>query len=178
MSIASSRRYAQAIFQIASEGKEFGQWSTDLESIAKIIGQPEFLTFLMAKKIPLIEKNKIIKDTLSDVSQLARNLLSILVARDGIKQLSEIVIEYERLVDIHNGIARGEVRTAIEITPKLTKDISSTLEGIIGKQVFINSSLDNEIIGGFVAKVGDKLIDGSTRTRLDNLRRSIVSSAS
>ena len=42
----------------------------------------------------------------------------------------------------------------------------------------INTSLDSEIIGGFVAKVGDKLIDASTRTRLDNLKRSVVSSAS
>jgi len=70
------------------------------------------------------------------------------------------------------------VRTAIKITPKLTQDISSILEDIIGKQVSINSSLDNGIIGGFVAKVGDKLIDASTRTRLGNLRRNIVNSTS
>jgi len=174
----SSKRYAQAIFQIASEEKEFDQWSQDMESMAKIIGQPEFMAFLIAKRIPVSEKNKIINDALLDVGQLARNLLYILIARDAIKQLSEIVIEYQQLLDAHNGIARGEVRTAIKITPKLTQDISSILEDIIGKQVSINSSLDNGIIGGFVAKVGDKLIDASTRTRLGNLRRNIVNSTS
>ena len=64
MSIVSSKRYAQAIFQIASEEKEFDQWSQDMESMAKIIGQPEFMAFLIAKRIPVSEKNKIINDAL------------------------------------------------------------------------------------------------------------------
>ena len=178
MSIASSKRYAQAIFQIASEEKELDNWSKDLRSMVQLIDQADLLTYLTAKRIPLAEKDEIIKDQLPGVGQLARNLLSILVARDGIKQLSEIVIEYERFVDAHKGVARGDVKTAVKISPKLIEEISTMLEGVIGNKVSINTSLDSEIIGGFVAKVGDKLIDASTRTRLDNIKRSIVSSAS
>jgi len=173
----SSRRYAQAVFEIALEGNALEGWSEDLEQLQRAIGQREFAAFLESIRVPLTEKYSAIEKVLPEVRRLAKNLLSLLVTRGTFRKLPEIIREYHRLSDVHRGIERGEVLTAVEVPDHLSKEIADLLRNIVGKDVVFTNRVDDDILGGFVAKVGDKLIDGSTKSRLEDLRRSVLSSA-
>ena len=115
----SSRRYAQAVFEIALEGNAIEDWSEDLEQMQQAIGQREFAAFLESTRVPLTEKYSAIEKVLPEVRRLARNLLSLLVTRGAFRKLPEIIRQYHRLSDVHRGIERGEVLTAVEVPDHL-----------------------------------------------------------
>ena len=174
----TARRYAQAAFEIALEEDALGDWADDLAKVGRAVEEEEFATFLGAARVPMPEKLKVMDEVLSDVRPLARKLLSLLVTRGAHRQLPAIIRQYQRLYDVYRGIERGEVTTAVEVSEDLREDISRLLRTLIGKEVPVTSRVDGGILGGFVARVGDRLIDGSTGTRLANLKRSISSPVS
>ena len=173
----SSRRFAQAVFQIASERNQHDKWAQDLRLIEEHTGHKEFITFLEATKVTPATKSQVINELLSSVDPMARNLLSLLVTLKAVRLLPSIAGEYRRLLDAHRGIVRGEVVTAIATTPELNKRITDSLKALISKEVVVTNGVDDKILGGFVAKVGDQLIDGSSRTRLEELRRNLLSAS-
>ncbi len=169
----SPRRFAQAIFQIASERNQLDKWAQDLRLMEEYLGEKEFVTFLESTRIPSADKTRVINEVLSNADPLARNLLSLLATRKATRLLPNIAGEYRRLLDAHRGIVRGEVVTAVDTTPDMNRNITGSLKALIGKEVIVANRVDGKIVGGFVAKVGDQLIDGSTKTRLEELRRSL-----
>lgn len=81
------------------------------------------------------------------------------------------------MLDEHNGVERAEIVAAVPLSSEQQQRIEAMLTGIVGKDIRATSRVEPQIIGGFVARVGDKVIDGSTRTRLDALRRELVHGA-
>ena len=78
------------------------------------------------------------------------------------------------MLDEHNGIERAEIISAVELSDERQQRIETMLTGIVGKDITATSRVEPRILGGFVARVGDKVIDGSTRTKLDALRRELA----
>jgi F-type H+-transporting ATPase subunit delta len=84
------------------------------------------------------------------------------------------VSEYERMADSHLGLEHAKVITAVPLDEEDQKKLSERLAAITGKKIVLTAEVDPAIIGGFVARVGDELIDGSTRAKLEALRRQLV----
>ena len=176
--LASSKRYAQAVFQIAQEQDGFDVWTEDLRVLAFSLENSDLVSLLNAPQIPTGTKLQTIEDLLVDsVNHLATNLLAVLATRNLTHLLPDIADEFSRLVDEKNGIARGEVTSAIELTGEQNYSIEEILSKIIGKPIKLTTSVDSEIIGGIIARVGDQVIDGSIRTKLQEMRRSLVKQA-
>ena len=169
-----ARRYAQAVFEIALEKKELERWQSDLQKIASTVGDVAFLAALESPKIKFDDKIKFVSERLSDISPLALNLVRLLITRAGIGMIGAIAEEYRRLLDSYRGIETAEVITAIPLDAEDMQKLTKNLGALVGKKVVLKSEVDPGVIGGFVARVGGKLLDGSTRSKLAALRRELV----
>jgi F-type H+-transporting ATPase subunit delta len=171
---AYARRYAQAVFEMALEKKEMERWQSDLQKIAGVVGDATFLAALESPKINLEDKTKLISQRLGDINELALNLVRLLITRASIGMIGEIADEYQRLLDSYHSIEPAEVITAVPLDDKDVKMLTENLSALVGKKVVLKSEVNPGVIGGIVARVGGKLLDGSTRSRLEALRRELV----
>jgi F-type H+-transporting ATPase subunit delta len=115
-----------------------------------------------------------LKERLGDVSLLALNLVLLLIARSGISMMAEIAGEYKRLLDSYRGIESAEVTTAVPLDDKDKEKLTQKLGTLVGAKVEIETEVDPSILGGIVARVGGKLLDGSTRSKLAALKKELV----
>ena len=174
MARASARRHAQAAFQIALEREQLDTWRRDLERISEAVNEPLLFSFLASPKIHFGEKARVLRERLEEINPLAMNLALLLVAKGRLGILGEMVLEYGRLLDEHRGIAHAEVATAVPLHPEEKGRLTYRLSDMVGKEIVLTPTVDPSIIGGLVARVGDKLIDGSTKGRLLALRESLI----
>ena len=175
--VASARRHAQAVFQIALENNEVEKWRSELKDIAAALRVPQLLAILESPKIHFSEKEQLINKCFPGLSHLALNFTYFLIAKQRLSILDEVVDEYERMADAQQGIEHAKVVTAIPIDEKEQRMLSEHLVALTGKRIVLTSEVDPSIIGGFVARVGDKLIDGSTKAKLAALKRKLVEAA-
>ncbi len=174
----SSRRYAQAVFQLALEQDGLESWLDDLTLVANALQNAEFSDFLDAPQVTVAQKVQVIKESLQDhLAPLALNLVSLLASRNSANLIPGITEVYQELLDAHTGIERADVVVAASVDDNQQKRIADLLKSLVGKEVTITTRVEPELIGGFVARVGDRVIDGSTRTRLAELKREIAQRA-
>lgn len=169
---ASARRYAQAVYLIATDKNELDIWFDDLKILSNALDNQRFAGLLNAPQVSVAQKMTLVRDSIGDrVNPLALNLISLLASRNIAHVLPEIGEQYGRLLDIHQGVEKGEVISAVPLNEEQKRDISMVLSNMIGKETRLTSQVDTQIIGGIVARVGDRLIDGSTRTKLREMRQ-------
>ena len=171
----SAIRYAQAVFQIAVGQDALDQWMDDLSIMAQALESPEFAEFLDAPQVPIAEKVEMINKTLGGtVDRLAVNLISLLASRSVARIVPGVVDQYQRLLDSHRDIERAEVVSAVPLDDTRRERISDLLQEMVGKEVRMTSRVEPEILGGLIAQVGDRVIDGSSRTKLQAMRRELA----
>lgn len=170
---AYARRYAQAVFEIAVERQELDKWQSDLSKIASLGKDAAFIALVENPKLHFSDKARLLAERLGDVNPLALNLAYLLVARGRLSMASEIADEYQRLSDSYHGIEPAEVTTAISLDEEDKLRLAERLGAMVGKKVVIKSEVDSNLIGGIVARIGGKLLDGSTRNRLEALKREL-----
>ena len=147
--------------------------------MAGAVENDEFTGLLDAPHVPTAVKINGIREALGDsVGHLALNLLSILASRGLAHQLHGIVDEYGRLLDAHRGIERAEVVTALPLDNNQSSRITGLLEGMTGRQVRMTSTVESQILGGLIARIGDRVIDGSVKTKLAQMRQDLAESPS
>jgi F-type H+-transporting ATPase subunit delta len=171
---AHPRRYAQAVFEIALETKQLERWQSDLQRIAGAMRDADFSAALASPKIRFDDKSRFLAERLGDISPLALNLARLLIVRNGIGMLGAIAGEYQRLVDAYHGIQQAEVVTAVPIDNKDKEKLAENLGALVDSKIVVESRVDPEILGGVIARVGGKLLDGSTRSKLMALKRELV----
>jgi F-type H+-transporting ATPase subunit delta len=171
---AHTRRYAQAVFEIALEQKELERWQSDLQKIVGAMSQADFLAAMASPKIRFADKSRLVTERLGGISPLALNLVRLLISRNGIGMVGEIAGEYQRLVDAYHGIQKAEVVTAVPIDDKDKEKLAEDLGALVDSKIVVESRVDPEILGGVIARVGGKLLDGSTRSKLAALKRELV----
>jgi len=171
---AYGRRYAQAVFEIALEKKELERWQTDLQKIVGAIGDETFLAAMESPKIKIDKKTELLKKRLGDINPLALNLVLMLINRGGVGMIGEIAGEYQRLLDDYHGVQTADVITAVSLGDKDKEKLAENIGVLLGTKVVLKSAVDPEILGGIIARVGGKLLDGSTRSKLAALKRELV----
>jgi F-type H+-transporting ATPase subunit delta len=168
----SARRYAEAIFALASDSGAFEQWAGDLATIAEFVSERDVAQVLGSGRVPAGEKLRLLEAGLAGrVSPLAMNLVKLLNQRGRLHLAPEIRARFQEMVDEKRGVAHAVVTTAVPLSDDERRAVEARLSQITGKQVDVTPVVDPAIIGGVVARIGDQLIDGSTRTRLVALKR-------
>ena len=170
----SVKRYAQAVFEIALESNKLKEWQSDLRKIARLIQDTEFASLIENPKLPFELKAKLAREILGKINPMALNLVYLLIAKGKLKNAGQLADEYERLLNDHYGIKTAEVTTAIALDNTERERLSHHLEAIIGKKVSVNIQVNPDILGGFIARIDDSLIDGSIRNKLEMLKKSLI----
>ncbi len=171
----SPKRYALAAFQLALEKDQLEHWREDLIFLATTFEDHEIVGLLDAPQVPASNKIDLVRDSLGDsVSPLAVNLVSMLAVKSLVHILPDILEEYSRFLDEHSGVERAEVLSAIPLDDGLEAKIAQLLEGVVGKKIRLASAVEPEILGGLIARVGDRVIDGSVRTKLAEMRKELA----
>lgn len=172
---ASSRRYAQAVFQIAQEHGDIDAWLDDARALAELTDDPAAAEFLDAPQIPDAKKLQTIQQTLGDsVNPLALNLLGLLAARRLTHIMPDVLSQLTDMVDQHRGVQWADVTTAVPMDDERTTEIAELIGGIVGGKVSLRTYVEPDIIGGLIVRVGDRVIDGSVRAKMRNMEREIV----
>ncbi|MFP4641178.1 MAG: ATP synthase F1 subunit delta [Dehalococcoidia bacterium] len=169
----AAKRHAQAVFQIALENNQLEKWRSDLSLIASAFSQEELIAILEDPKIGFEDKFSLVKRCLPDISDLALNLANLLVVRRRVRIASKLAEEYNRLVDAHEGRKHAEVTTAVPVDKSIEKKLTEQLSELTESKVALSTKVDPQIIGGFVARIEDQLIDGSLRSKLESLRHTL-----
>ena len=171
-----ARRYARTIFRMALDRKELNRWQADLRKIDSLLEDKALLTMLENPQAKWDEKEKALTQRLGEVQPLALKLVAMLAAKGKLAQASEIAMEYQRLLDIYRGVEgveTAEVITAIPLDAEYQLKLAERITKIINKPIVLKTKVDPSIIGGIIIRVGDRLIDGSLRRKLEALRKEL-----
>lgn len=172
---SAARRYARAIFELALERSQpLEAWLSDLQAVGAALADPAVQPTLLSPKLSFDQKRELIDRALGGVDQLRRNFVYLLVERGRIELLPAVTREFRAMMLEHQGIAEATVTTAVPIGDAEADRIAALLGRVVNKKVIVQREVDPSIIGGVVARVGDRLINGSVAARLAALREQLV----
>ncbi len=175
MPSTSVRRYAQAAFSIAIERDALDVWQRDLAKARDIFAESDVQAFMAAPSVPEAVKLDGIQTLLSDADPLVRNLVSLMTTNGDVERFGGFCDTFRELTDDHLGIGRAQITTAVPLDDARRQRIVQNLQEMTGyKRIEVLEQVDPKIIGGVVARVGDRLFDGSTRTRLQSMQESLA----
>jgi F-type H+-transporting ATPase subunit delta len=172
--LTSGKRYAQAAFKLALDNGELESWQASLRRIADMSTDEKLVALLENPKLPFEAKKALLAERLGKMNPLALNLACLLVHKRRLSIAGDISLQYDRLLDTHYGVEHVEVITALPLGDEDRERISGQFGKITGSKVAIDAQVDPSIIGGIKAKIGDTLIDGSIRNRMEALRKSLT----
>ncbi|UCB43966.1 MAG: ATP synthase F1 subunit delta [Dehalococcoidales bacterium] len=170
------RRYAQAVFGMALEQQELNAWQSDLRKIASMVRDEALFALLANREVSFDEKTKVLSERLGEIHPMALKLVSMLVARGRLGMIEDISDEYQQLLDNYRGVEGAEiaeVTTAIPLDDEERLKLAQRITDMVGKPVVLKTEVDPSVIGGVIIRIGDKLIDGSIRSKLTALRREL-----
>ena len=170
----SGKWYAQAIFETAFEKKALERCQQCLEKLAELTRVELLMALLENPKLPFEAKEAVLKEGLGEVHPYVFNLALLLVSKHELRIADDLSKQYQLLWDAHRGIEHADVTTAIPLDEKDKEMISSRVREIIGRKVTLDLQVDPSIIGGFIVRIGDMLIDGSVRQNLDSLGKNLL----
>jgi F-type H+-transporting ATPase subunit delta len=172
---ATARRYAEAVFELGVQENSVDRWLQDLRLIAEYLGDHR-LTFLLSEpNIQFNRKELVVKDLLEGkVQPEALNLALLLVERGLVNLAPRVRDEFERKYnDFHNQVP-ANLTTAMPLDDQTRAIVVADLQRLTGKTILLHEQVDPSILGGAIARVGDTLIDGSVRRRLQLLRQQMA----
>ena len=171
-----AKRYAQAAFEMAQEKQELNVWQSDLRKVAGLARDEAVYALLDNGETPFEVKAKTLTERLGDIHPEVMKMVSMLVAKGRLGMIDDISGEYQQLVDGHRGVEgveTAEVTTAVPLDEADQLKIAQRITEIVGRPVVLKPKVDSEVIGGMIIRIGDRLIDGSVRSRLATLKREL-----
>lgn len=167
-------RYAEAAFGVARRQGQLDGWVAALDRAAALLEDRQAEQFLTSPVVPPDRKIAALGELLPDLPPTVRNFLEILARRARLGLLGEIAAQFRRRVDAERGVAVARVTTAVPLDAEQQALVATRLTARFGIEVTIETNVDPSILGGVVAQVGDEVVDGSVRGRLERLRRGLM----
>jgi F-type H+-transporting ATPase subunit delta len=168
---STARRYAEAAFEIAERDDAMAAWLAAFDVAESRLAEPEVTRLLASPAIPAARREELL-DRLLDgaVAAPPRNLLALLVRRGRFEQLPAVAAEFRRLHRRRQGIVEAVVTSAAPLDAREVATLVERLTATAGAEVELSQRVDASLIGGLQVRLGDRLIDGSVRGRLERLR--------
>jgi F-type H+-transporting ATPase subunit delta len=168
--------YAEALFEAAREREELEEVLEDLEEFVGVLRENEELQlFFYGGQITEREKRKAIDALTEDMTLSTTNFLKVLSDNGREEILEEVLVRYEELVKEHLGKIEVEVTTAVELSDEEIDRLKERLGRILeGREVILETRVDPDLLGGAVFRFGGRMVDGSVRGQLQNLREEML----
>ena len=170
-----AKKYSKALFSLAEEKDEFIKFQDDLNLIKEAFTEhKEFRNVLFHPRIKLDEKKRIFDRVFEEeISQEIYNFIQLLIDKRRIFYIKAIINKFNELVNDREKIIKIEVVSAIELEEDMKNRLKDKLEKGMDYDVILNNTVDPDILGGLVLKIGDKIIDGSIQHELNTLSEKI-----
>jgi F-type H+-transporting ATPase subunit delta len=174
----TARRYAEAAFEIAERDGTTEQWLDQLGRVGEALSDGEIVRRLEDPAVPLETRSSALGQALgADVLPQVRNLLELVLRRRRLEDVSRIALEFRRLHNRRAGIVEATAISAAPLSESDIAELRSRLVDIAGSRVDLSLEVDPALIGGIAVRIGDRLIDGSVRGRLERLRTRLTATA-
>jgi F-type H+-transporting ATPase subunit delta len=167
-----ARPYAAAVFKRAKESGSTEQWSQMLTFLAAVVKNNDVAAIIDNPKVSQDRLTALMLDICQEqLNSEGQNLLKVLIENDRLTLAPQIASLYETHKAEAEGYVDVEVKTAYSFTKEEQKKFAHVLEKTLAKKVRMNITVDKALIGGFLAKAGDRVIDGSIRGQLQQLAK-------
>ena len=167
-----ANRYAEALFQLSEEENITKEIYNELHSVLDIVKNNKDLDNVL--KSPLVakaEKVQLIETLFNNkINNNLKNFLKILVEKGRINSLKTIETTFKQLLNDKHNIIEGTVISAVPMEEKQIKELEEKLSKKYNKNVTLENKVDESILGGVLVRLGNTQIDGSVKTRLDNIK--------
>jgi F-type H+-transporting ATPase subunit delta len=173
---AAGRRYARAVFDLAQEEGHIEEWGRRLTVLQDILSDETVAAVLTNPTIPVGARMELIAVPSKGLDGESINLAKLLIESSRVPEIVAIVAEYEALSDAAAGRVRATVTTAIELSAHDRDRVADELSRRLGKEIRLHVEVDPRILGGLKLQYGDRLVDASVATRLQQLRRTLAAS--
>ena len=164
--------YARAILEIARAEDRVAPVEDDLFRFARALeGSESLRVALTDPQLPLERRVAVVDElTQGKALPLSASLLGLLIGAGRVNDLGAIVDRFVQLAASEREREVAEVRSAIELDEAQIARLSEALAQATGKAVEVKVIIDPSVLGGLVARIGDTVIDGSVRHRLDQMK--------
>lgn len=168
----STAGYAEALLAVAQADGNLDTVKAELSDFARAVdGAEELRSALGNRLLPAATRNQIVDDLLANkASDTTRALVGLIVSAGRGHQLSEIVESFIRRSASDGGRSVATVRTAVALSADQQARLAKALQVQTGTDVELQVIVDPSVVGGAVTTIGDTVIDGSLRTRLNKMR--------
>ncbi|QKE38758.1 F0F1 ATP synthase subunit delta [Ferrovum myxofaciens] len=165
-----ARPYAEALFRRAQETGMAAQWSEHLAWLTSLVENEQFAGVISD---PRLTREQLVQFILglsgTPLDSEAQNLLIILAENHRLGALPAIARQYEGLRHEHEGILDAQITSAYPLNEGQVQQLMSRLEKRLGKEVRVHVVVDSALLGGISITIGDRVIDGSVRARLEQM---------
>jgi F-type H+-transporting ATPase subunit delta len=164
--------------ELAERDGTVEEWLTALDTAARSLADPGLTRVLANPALPFTGRQDVAEQVLGDrVTGFPRNLVLLLVERGRIELLPAVAREFKRLRDQREGIVEAQVTSATPLSDEDIAALRDRIADMTGGRAELAVQVDPALLGGVTIRLGDRLIDGSVRGRLERLRSRLASGA-
>ena len=169
-----ARPYASAIFKRAKETAATVTWSENLAFMSAVMASEEMSAVVSNPKVNKDRLSALVLDVCREhIAKEGANFLALLLQNNRLALLPFIAKQFEELKAEDEGYVDVDVLTAFAFTKDALQKFAASLEKTLSKKVHLNVAVDKSLIGGVLVRAGDRVIDGSIRGQLQNLRKAL-----
>lgn len=166
-------RYATALFELARDARSLDTVAADLARVQQMIADsPDLARLVRSPVFGRDEQRRAMAAVLerAGIGDLVRRFVGVVADNRRLFVLVGMIGAFQTLLARHRGETLAEVATATPLADAQLAAIRSALAQALGREVSVQSRVEPELIGGLVVKVGSRLVDGSIRAKLNNLK--------
>jgi F-type H+-transporting ATPase subunit delta len=174
---AVARRYATALADVVISQGEEREVQDELKAWEQLMqSNTQLLEVFRNPTIPYEQKRKVLNTLIARtrVRQTTANFLQVLLQNQRLAELGEVNRRFAQILEERAGVVSAEVTTARPVSASLQEALRSKLADLTGKQVRLNFTTDEELIGGMVTRIGSTIYDGSVRSQLQQVKERMV----
>jgi F-type H+-transporting ATPase subunit delta len=169
--------YARSLFEVATEHDKLDRVRDELGMFADALDESRQLqTFFFSPYFSTQEKKDGLDTAVTGADETTTNFLDLLLENHRMPVIFRVRRELDRLWEEAHRLLPVQITSAVELDPSVAERIGDEIGRQTGRTVELTSTVDPDVIGGIVLRVGNSILDASIRTRLENLRKQVVKS--
>jgi F-type H+-transporting ATPase subunit delta len=173
-----ARVYARSLFEVAKEQDKLDEVREQLGEVADAVSADrELQIFFFSPYFSTEEKEDGLRKVIDGADPAVLNFLELLVEKHRMPALFRIRRVYDELWEHENKLLPVEITSAVELDEEIARRIGEQIGKQTGQHVELTKTVDPDIIGGLVLRVGNSILDASIRNRLENLRKNVAKAA-